>query len=80
MIVPQDPLDFIDMDDVHAHGDPSQWIFKGPKSGSPTSATSPHALPGTKKHYDLYINVDGEMIEVHYFRYSDGTVGNVKIK
>jgi hypothetical protein len=63
-----------------AHGDPAQWTYLGPKKGSPTAATSPHALPGTMKHYDLYQDEYGEEIELHYFRYTDGTVDDVKVK
>ncbi len=80
MMVPEDPLDFIDFVDVAMHGDPSNWKPKGPKAGSPTPATSPSALPGTLKHYELYEDENGEEIEVHYFRHPDGTVGDVKIK
>ncbi len=75
-----DPLDFIDLADIMNHGDPSKWVFKGPKTGSPTPATSRGASPGTMKHYDLYEDEFGDSIEVHYFRHSDGTVGDVKVK
>jgi hypothetical protein len=75
-----DPLDYIDFADIIQHGDPGKWRFKGPKPGSPTPATSPNARPGTMKHYDLYEDVHGDEIEVHYFRHPDGTVGDVKIK
>jgi hypothetical protein len=75
-----DPLDFIDMDDVIQHGDPSKWRYLGPKRGSPTVATSVNAPPGTMKHYDLYKDAYGDEVELHYFRHSDGTVGDVKIK
>jgi hypothetical protein len=50
---PDDPLDYIDMDDVIQHGDPGKWIFVGPKQGSPVAADSPNAPPGMMKHYDL---------------------------
>jgi hypothetical protein len=75
-----EPLDFIDFDDVIDHGDPSKWRYLGPKRGSPTPATSVNALPGTMKHYDLYLDVHGDELELHYFRHPDGTVGDVKIK
>ncbi len=75
-----DPLDFIDFADVIQHGDPSNWRFKGPKFGSPTPATSPNAQPGAMKHYDIYQDEFGEEIEIHYFRHTDGSVGDVKIK
>jgi hypothetical protein len=77
---PEDPLDFIDLDDILQHGNPSDWTYLGPKAGSPTPATSPRAQPGTMKHYDVYQDADGEEIEVHYFRHPDGTVGDVKVK
>jgi len=32
------------------------------------------------KHYDIYKNLDGEEIEVHYFRHADGSVDDVKIR
>ena len=32
------------------------------------------------KHYDLYEDQHADVIEVHYFRHPDGTVGNVKVK
>jgi hypothetical protein len=64
-ISPENPLDYLDMDDVIQHGDPSKWTFRGPKSGSPIAATSPNALPGTMKHYDIYQDVFGDEIEVH---------------
>lgn len=76
----EDPLDYIDWDDVIQHGNPSKWTFVGPKAGSPVPATSPNALPGTTKHYDIYKDELGDQIEVHYFRHPDGSVGDVKIK
>jgi hypothetical protein len=75
-----DPLDFIDFADIIEHGDPNTWKFKGNKKGSPTPATSSGAAPGTMKHYDLYEDSFGDLIEVHYFRHPDGSVGDVKIK
>lgn len=75
-----DPLDFIDFADILIHGDPSKWKFRGPKPGSPFVATSPNAPPGTLKHYDIYLDEFGIEIEVHYFRHTDGTVGDVKLK
>jgi len=75
-----DPLDYIDFAEVILHGDPSNWKSKGPKAGSPTPATSPIAQPGTMKHYDIYEDEHGDEIEVHYFRYTDGSVGDVKVK
>ena len=79
-VPPEDPLDYIDMDDVIQHGDPSRWTFVGPKVGSPVPATSPNAGSGTMKHYDIYRDEFGDEIEVHYFRHPDGSVGDVKIK
>lgn len=76
----EDPLDYIDMDDVLQHGDPAKWTSQGPKPGSPVPATSPNAPPGTMKHYDLYQDEFGDEIEVHYFRHSDGRVADVKVK
>ncbi len=79
--IPQeDPLDYIDIDDVLQHGDPSKWTFVGRKAGSGVPATSPLAPPGTTKHYDIYKDEFGDDIEVHYFRHPDGSVGDVKIK
>ena len=75
-----DPLDFVDLADVIEHGDPGKWKFKGAKPGSPAPATSPQALPGTMKHYDVYVDEYGDEIELHYFRHPDGSVGNVKVK
>ena len=80
MAVPEDPLDFIDFADVLVHGDPGKWVSKGPKKGSPAPATSSRAIPGTMKHYDLYLDEHGDDIEVHYFRHPDGTVGDVKVR
>ena len=75
-----DPLDYVDFVDVIAHGSPDRWRFKRAKDGSPTPATSPIAPAGTMKHYDLYEDEYGSPIEVHYFRYMDGSIGNVKVK
>jgi hypothetical protein len=75
-----DPLDFVDMTDVAVHGDPGTWRFQGRKQGSPTPATSPNAPPGTMKNYDLYVDEFGLKIELHYFRYTDGTVDDVRVK
>ncbi len=75
-----DPLDFIDLRSVLAHGDPTKWKPIGPKPGSPTIAHSPDAEPGTMKHYELYEDELGDLIEVHYFRHPDGSVGDVKVK
>jgi len=70
---PLDPLTYVDFDDFVAHGDPLKWKFKGQKRGSPTVATSPSAPEGTMKHYDIYVDVHGDTIDLHYFRYLDGT-------
>jgi hypothetical protein len=75
-----DPLDFIDFADILNHGDPGRWVFKGAKPGSPTRATTPGAAPNTMKHYDLYEDEFGDLIEVHYFRHPDGSVGDVKVR
>ena len=77
---PEDPLDYIGMADILQHGDPGKWKFLGPKQGSGVPAHSPDAKPGTTKHYDLYEDDFGAVIEVHYFRRPDGTVANVKVK
>jgi hypothetical protein len=77
---PDDPLDYIDMDDVLQHGSPSDWTSLGPKPGSPVPATSPNAPPGTMKHYDIYRDQFGDEFEVHDFRHPDGSVGDVKIR
>jgi hypothetical protein len=79
--IPQeDPLDYIGLDEVQEHGNPSKWTVRGAKPGSPVPATSRNAPAGTMKHYDSYENEFGEDIEVHYFRHSDGSVADVKIK
>ncbi|HEY3968521.1 MAG TPA: hypothetical protein VGM05_28490 [Planctomycetaceae bacterium] len=75
-----DPLDYVDFADILQHADPGKWKFKGPKSGTPTPATSPTAESGTMKHYDLCEDEFGVLIEVHFFRRSDGSVDDVKIK
>lgn len=75
-----DPLGFIDFADILRHGDPGPWRPRGPKPGSPVPANSRAAAPGTMKHYDLYEDEFGDLIEVHYFRHTDGSVGDVKIK
>lgn len=76
---PEDPLEYIDIDDVLQHGDPARWNARGPKPGSPVDAHSLSAPPGTMKHYDLYTDLFGHDIEVHYFRHPDGTVADVKV-
>jgi hypothetical protein len=75
-----DPLDFVDFDDVIQHGDPGKWKYVGVKPGSGVQAHSPSAPPGTTKHYDTYEDEFGDEIEVHYFRHPDGSVSDVKIK
>ena len=75
-----DPLDYIDLSEIVPHGDPGKWTFLYEKPGSGKQATSPSALPGTTKCYDIYKNEFGEEIEIHYFRHSDGSVGDVKVK
>jgi hypothetical protein len=77
--LPDDPLDYVDLDDILQHGAPSDWMYVGPKEGSPVPAHSIRAHPGTMKHYDIYRDADGEEIELHYFRHPDGSVGNVKV-
>jgi hypothetical protein len=74
------PLDYVDFADVIIHGNPDKWRFKGAKDGRPVQATSSLAPPETMKHYDLYEDEYGSPIELHYFRYADGSVGDVKIK
>jgi hypothetical protein len=75
----EDPLDYVDFVDVVAHGDPSRWIYVGPKAGSPLEATSSYAHEGSMKHYDLYRDTHGQIIEVHYIRHVDGSVVDVKV-
>ncbi|MCY2994737.1 MAG: hypothetical protein NTY19_43780 [Planctomycetota bacterium] len=75
-----DPLDYVDITDVAVHGDPGKWRFQGCKQGSPTPATSANAPLGTMKHYDLYADEFGDEIELHYFRYTDGSVDDVKVR
>jgi hypothetical protein len=60
-----DPLDFIDFDEVLQHGDPSRWKSQGPKPGSGVLAHSPDAPPGTTKHYDIYVDEFGDEIEAN---------------
>ena len=76
----EDPLDKIDFSEVLTHGGTHKWKYLGPKPGSPTPATSPKARPGTMKNYDRYLDEFGDEIEVHYFRHTDGTVDDVKVK
>jgi hypothetical protein len=75
-----DPLDYVDFVEVLAHGSPAGWRFLGAKHGSPIPASSVNAPAGTMKHYDLYEDEFGSLIELHYFRYVDGSVGDVKVK
>ena len=75
-----DPLDFIDFDEILQHGDPGRWRRKGEKAGSGVVANSPHAPPGTLKIYEIYDDEFGDEIEVHYFRHPDGAVSDVKVK
>jgi hypothetical protein len=74
------PLEYIDFDEVLQHGDPGRWRFKGTKPGSGVLANSPDAPPGTLKIYEIYEDEWSEEIEVHYFRHPDGTVSDVKVK
>ena len=76
----QDPLDDLDINVIAQHGEPGAWKLLGPKPGSPTPATSANASFGTMKHYDLYADEFGDEIELHYFRYPDGSVSDVKVK
>lgn len=76
----EDPLNYIDLDDILQHGVPENWKYLGPKPGSPVVAHSSRSRPGTMKHYDIYVDELGDEIEVHYFRHPDGTVGNVRVK
>ena len=76
----EDPLDEIHFDDVLRHGDPTTWKFLGPKKGSPARVHSLDAQEGAMKHYDLYRDEFGDLIEVHYFRNPDGSVSVVSIK
>jgi hypothetical protein len=75
-----DPLDYIDFDEILQHGDPGRWKAKGPKSGSGVPAHSATAPPGTLKIYEIYEDEFGAELEVHFFRHPDGTVSDVKIK
>ena len=75
-----DPLEYIDFDEVLQHGDPGRWKAKGQKAGSGVVAHSPDAPPGTLKMYEIYEDEFGAEIEVHYFRHPDGTVSNVKVR
>jgi hypothetical protein len=76
----QDPLDYIDYNDLADHGDPGAWKYQGTKPGSGVPAHSPLATPGTLKIYEIYKDEYGEELEVHYFRHLDGTVSNVTVK
>ena len=75
-----DPLDFVDLSAILQYGSPDTWKYVGKKPGSPVSANSPKALPGTMKHYDIYEDDSGVEFELHFFRHPDGTVGDVKAK
>lgn len=75
-----DPLDFIDPDEIFAHGNPGLWKFIKEKPGSGLPAHSANAPPGTLKIYEIYLDEFGDQIEVHYFRHLDGTVCDVKVK
>ncbi len=75
-----DPLEYIDFDEILQHGDPGRWKFKGLKAGSGAPATSPDAPPGTLKIYEIYDDEFNDEIEVHYFRHPDDTVSDVKVK
>jgi hypothetical protein len=79
MCLPQmeDPLDFIPFSDVLKHGDPNNWKFRGRQS---VLATDDDAPPHTLKVYESYEDEYGDLIDVHYFRHSDGSVSNVKVK
>ncbi len=76
----EDPLEYIDFDEVIQHGDPGRWNFRGEKPGSGVPADSPSAPLGTVKIYEVYQDEFGEELEVHYFRHVDGTVSDVKVK
>ena len=75
-----DPLEFIDSEELFEHGDPGRWKFKGVKSGSGAPAHSANAPLGTLKIYEIYVDEFGDEIEVHYFRHLDGTVSDVKVE
>jgi hypothetical protein len=75
-----DPLEFIDFDDVLQHGDPGHWTLIEEKPGSGVPAHSSDAPPGTLKIYQIYRDEFQDEIEVHFFRHPDGTVSNVKVK
>ncbi|MBI1831692.1 MAG: hypothetical protein HYR84_09605 [Planctomycetes bacterium] len=75
-----DPLEYIDFDEILHHGDPGRWKFIGQKPGSGGLAHSANAPAGTLKIYEIYQDEFGDEIEVHYFRHPDGSVSNVKVK
>ncbi len=65
-----DPLDFIDPDEIFEHGNPDRWKFIREKPGSGVPAHSPNAPPGTLKIYEIYQDAYGEVIEVHYLSFT----------
>ena len=72
----QDPLDYIPFSDILKHGDPANWKYHGRKS---VAAKTVNAPPLTLKVYEYYEDEFGDLMEIHYFRHSDGTVSNVKV-
>ncbi len=75
----QDPLEEVPFAEVLKHGDPNNWTFIGKKKGSSLPAKSTRAVPLTLKVYEIYEDEYGEIIELHYFRHSGGTVTNVTV-
>jgi hypothetical protein len=80
MLSMDDPLDFIDPDEIFEHGNPNLWKFIRVKPGSGVPAHSANAPPGTLKIYEIYLDEFGDEIEVHYFRHLDSSVSDVKVK
>jgi hypothetical protein len=75
----EDVFEYVDFLDVIAHGDPAKWKYLGSKQGSPIAAKSQHAHEGSMKHYELYEDIHGDRIELHFIRHSDGSVVDVKV-
>ena len=75
----EDPLEYIEFEQVLRHGDPSGWRFLDTKPGSGVPAHSLDAPEGTLKIYEIYKDEFGYELEVHYFRHRDGRVSGVKV-
>ena len=76
-LTPDEIGEGLTLEDIDAHGDPSQREYV---SSENVPATSESVSDGTTKIMERWIDAFGNYVRVHGFRYADVSVSGVKLK